>query len=190
MIPSVKTCFQLMDKYSMLENIRAHSIVVARIACLIAAGLRDSGLAISVEKTTAGALLHDIGKTASFSSGRDHSEIGSQICMESHADEIAEIVAEHVTLKSYNPNGRFSEKEIVYYADKRVNHDTIVSLEQRLAYILDRYGRNQDVIALRIRVNFETCKEVEAKLLGRLNIRPDALADLVKDVYIDERAVG
>ena len=53
MIPSIETCLYLMDKYEMLDNIKAHSMLVAKIARLISRGLRDSGLDISVEKTTA-----------------------------------------------------------------------------------------------------------------------------------------
>ena len=143
MIPNIKECLYLMDQYQMLQNIKAHSLVVARVAHLIARSLDDAGCMISIEKVTAGALMHDIGKTSSLESGRDHSEIGRQICLENSLDEIADIVGEHVRLKAYDLNDGFSEKEIVFYSDKRVNHDRIVSLEERLAYILERYrGRH------------------------------------------------
>ncbi len=168
-----------MEKYQVLENIKAHSIVVAKVAHLIARLLRDAGYDISVQKTTAGALMHDIGKTASLTSGRDHAELGRQICLQNGLDEIAGIVAEHVRLKNYNPDDDFSEKEIVYYADKRVNHDIIVSLEERLAYILERYSRNQERLDNLIRANFALCKKVEKKLFNELNFGPDSLAQLI-----------
>ena len=38
MIPSVEQCFELMKKYGMLDNIRAHSIVVEKVAAIIAGG--------------------------------------------------------------------------------------------------------------------------------------------------------
>ena len=41
MIPSVQQCFDLMAKYEMLENIKAHSIMVERIASLMARGLQE-----------------------------------------------------------------------------------------------------------------------------------------------------
>ena len=93
MIPSIKTCFYLMEKHQVLENITAHSVVVAKVAHLIARVLRGAGFDISVEKTTAGALMHDIGKTASLTSGQDHSELGRQICIRNNFHEIAGIVA-------------------------------------------------------------------------------------------------
>jgi len=173
-----------MDKYRMLENIKAHSIVVTKVAHLIALGLRDASLDISIEKVVAGALLHDIGKTPSLGTGQDHSEIGRQLCLENHLYETASIVAEHVRLKNYNLNGDYSEKEIVYYSDKRVNHDRIVRLEDRLTYILERYGKKQESICKAIRMNFELCKRVEKKLFKKLTFSPESLADLAENEEI------
>jgi putative nucleotidyltransferase with HDIG domain len=175
-----------MDKYRMLENIKVHSIVVARVAHLIARGLRDAGLDISIKKATAGALIHDIGKTASLNSSEDHSETGRRICLENDLHEIADIVGEHVILKDYKQNGKFSEKEIVYYSDKRVNHDRIVSLKERLAYIIERYGKKQAERHHAILMNFELCKKVEKKLFSKLTFSPKSLRDLAKDERIGE----
>ena len=179
MIPSVKECFKLMEKYGMLDNIRAHSVMVEKIAGIIARELRDVGIAISLEKITAGALLHDIGKTACLNTNVDHSAKGRDLCLQNHLYEIAEIVGEHVRLKNYQPNGVICEKEIVYYADKRVNHDVVVSLERRLKYLLGRYGKNKEHVCRRIRDNITMCKDVEHKLFTNLRLKPENLADRV-----------
>jgi putative nucleotidyltransferase with HDIG domain len=184
MIPSIETCLHLMNEYEMLGNIKDHSVVVARVAHLIARGLCDAGLNISVEKTTAGALIHDIGKTCSLYSGEDHSEIGEQICVKNNLHEIADIVAEHVRLRNYDLNGNCSEREIVYYADKRVNDDRIVDLEERLAYIIERYGRNHKELCRAIKKNFELCKKIEGKLFRKLDFTPNSLEHLAKDEKI------
>ena len=76
--------------------------------------------------------------------------------MKTILSEIADIVGEHVRLKNYELNGSYSEKEIVFYSDKRVNHDRIVSLEDRLAYILERYGKDNEERCRAIKTNFET----------------------------------
>ena len=179
-IPPIKTCLQLMERYGMLENIKEHSIVVAKVACLIARGLHKAGEDISITKTVAAALLHDIGKTESLKFGGDHSEIGRSICLENHLDEIADIVAEHVVLRDPSLEGDYSETEIIFYADKRVNHDQIVTLEERLAYILKRYGRNQADLCHAIRLNFELCSKVEKKLFMKLEFEPSSLADIIR----------
>jgi len=174
-----------MEKYQMLDNIKAHSLVVANVAHLLARSLLTAGILISIEKVIAGALLHDIGKTPSLKSGHDHSEIGRQICLENNLEEIADVVGEHVRLKNYKLNGSYSEKEIVFYSDKRVNHDRIVSLEDRLAYILERYGRDNEERCRAIKTNFERCKEVETKLFGKLNFNADRLAELARDEIVE-----
>jgi putative nucleotidyltransferase with HDIG domain len=178
MIPSIQTCFRLMDTYGMLDHIKAHSLVVTRVARLLVRSLNETGLQLSGEITVAGALLHDIGKTESLETGQDHAELGRQICLRHGFEEVAELVGEHVRLKTRNSRGCCSEKEIVYYADKRVNHDRIVSLDDRLEYIIERYGRNQDWIYRRIRENFQFCRRVEARLFDRLDFGPDAVPEL------------
>jgi len=170
-----------MDQYEMLEHIKAHSLMVAKVAHFLARTLLNAGIVISVKKTTIGALMHDIGKSPSLKSGQDHSELGRQICIENNLHEIADIVAEHVRLKNYDLNVGLSEKEIVFYADKRVNHDMIVDLDDRLAYILKRYGRNHKELHRAIKANFDLCKKVETKLFSRLSVHADWLAGLARD---------
>jgi putative nucleotidyltransferase with HDIG domain len=167
-----------MDDYRMLEHIKAHSVVVTRVARLLVRSLNEAGLALAEDKTVAAALLHDIGKTASLESGQDHSELGKRICLRHGFHEIAEMVGEHVRLNHYDLMAPPMEKEIVYYADKRVNHDVIVSLEERLEYILERYGGNQDWIRRRIHQNFEQCRRIEEKLFSGLNFGPETVAEL------------
>jgi uncharacterized protein len=179
-IPSIQACFQLMDRYKMLDHIREHSVMVARVARVIARSLKREGMAVSVSKTTVGALLHDIGKTASLTTGGDHAEMGRLICIENQLSEVADIVAEHVKIRHYRPETDLSEKEIVYYSDKRVNHDRIVSLDERLAYILERYGGNHVLVHQRIRDNFELCRRVEARLFALLDFAPDSLPRLAE----------
>ena len=184
MIPSIETCFQFMDRYGMLENIKDHSVVVAGAARLITRNLCGAGGPFSLKKVTAAALMHDIGKTFSLDSGEDHAELGRRICLQNDLVEIADIVGEHVLLKDYRPNGPLSEKEIVYYADKRVNHDRIVSLDERRAYILRRYGQDREDLCRGIRENFRICKEVEHRLFDRLDFFPESLSILAEEEEI------
>ena len=101
--------------------------------------------------------------------------------MKNHLDEIAPIVAGHVRLRNYTLNGDISEKEIVYYSDKRVNHDKIVNLDERLAYILGRYGRNQKDISKAIERNFSLCEQVQEKLFKKLKFSPESLSHMAEN---------
>ena len=180
MLPSIEKCFELMEKYRMPDNIKAHSIVVKEVAILLAMGLIEKSSKISLDKVIAGALMHDIGKALCLNSPYDHALIGMEICIQNGLDEIADIVEEHITLKSYDKYTPVSEKEIVYYADKRVNHDKIVSLEERLEYLIERYAKNLKELEKMIRHNFIKCREVETKLFSRLKFFPEDISDLVK----------
>lgn len=179
MVPSKNDCYEFMQKYEMLDNIRAHSVVVEKVAGIIAEDLRESGETVSLGITSAGALMHDIAKTSCLRSGEDHAALGKMICLENGLAEIAEIVGQHVRLKTYDPRGDISEKEIVYYADKRVNHDVVVSLEERLKYLLLRYGKGENHICLRIRRNFDMAREVEKKLFSKLTFSPEEVVNLI-----------
>ena len=131
----------------------------------------------------AGALLHDIAKTECLDGNCRHAERGREICEEHGYPEIGFIVGEHVILSSFTPEeykcGRFPAREIVYYADKRVKHHTIVSLSERLAYIIDRYSDGSRHINQRIQTNFNACLKLEKYLFTFLPFAPDELADHV-----------
>lgn len=188
-LPSINDCLDLMKQYHMLPNIMDHSIVVARVAEIITRGLITAGHNLSLEKVVVGALLHDIGKTACLDNDDDHAAKGHEICLSHDLESIADIVAEHVILKSYSPENSFSEKEIVYYSDKRVNHDQVVSLEKRLTYILERYGRNNEKRCQAIKRNYALCQDLEKRMFSDLSFEPVDVADLLvkQQTTIDAR---
>ena len=191
-IPDVYKCLGLMDRYQMLPNIKDHSIVVARVAEVITDGLISAGHELSMETVIAGALLHDIGKTACLDNDGDHAVKGYEICLEHNLHAIADIIAEHVILKTYAPEKDFTEKEIVYYADKRVNHNQVVSLQERLEYIIERYGMNNEARCRAIKKNYALCQDLEKRMFASLIFDPDNIFDLImiKHSVLDAEAKG
>lgn len=181
MIPSVETCYQLMDEYQMLDNIKAHSLVVASIAKLIAGNFVNPEKSLNLDLVVTASLLHDIAKTQCLDGRCEHAQVGKEICLTHDFQEIAEIVAEHVYIKS-NGSGLITEKEIVYYADKRVNHDQIVSLHERLDYILERYGGSNGLRHESIQKNFNKCLQLEKRIFAYLDFSPAEVADLVEEI--------
>jgi putative nucleotidyltransferase with HDIG domain len=183
-IPSITQCLELHDRYAMLGNIRAHSSVVARVAESLVDGLERAGKTPGPlpdrEEAVVGALLHDIAKTLCIKTGCRHAEIGQQICLELGYPELSEIVAEHVILKDFRADlyarGIFGAKEIVFYADKRVCHDQVVSLEGRLEYILGRYGDHNPAKEYLIHQNFKQTLDFEKYLFGFLDFLPTEIA--------------
>lgn len=183
-IPSLAQCLALMDRYAMLDNIRDHSLTVATVAESLLAGLGETmGNDINLpdpDLVRAGALLHDIAKTICLGNKCDHARTGRDICLELGYPAIGEIVREHVMLKDFSPDryimGNFLAKEIVYYADKRVRHDSVVSLDERLAYIIERYGNQDQLRHQQIEQNFQRCRTLEHHLFSHINFATDELA--------------
>ena len=68
---------------------------------------------------------------------------------------------------------------MVYYADKRVRHNEIVPLSQRLDYIIDKYSGGKAAVIQRIKDNFALCLELESYLFSFLAFEPADLADEV-----------
>ena len=180
-IPTVSQCLEFFDRYGMLDNIRAHSIMVARVAGALVEGLHRTGRAAEplpdLAEVTAAALLHDIAKTLCIQTSCHHAEVGRQICVELGYPEIGEIVAEHVVLNNFNAElyrrGVFGTKEIVFYADKRVRHDQVVVLADRLVYILERYGDGNPQKEKFIKMNFQRTVDLEAMLFSFLDFTPE-----------------
>ncbi len=172
MIPAPADCLRLMDHYRMLENIRAHSLLVARVADCLA-----GEVGIEAPLAVAGALMHDIAKTICLNTDQDHARMGRDICLAHGFDELAPLVAQHVRLDEASyPQTPLSAKEIVYYADKRVNHDRIVPLATRLDYILERYGKSDPARHQAIRRNFARCQALEAEIFRGLDFGPEEVA--------------
>ncbi len=196
-IPDTATCIRLMDEYGMLDNIRHHSLVVARIADALIVELLDDPAGSSRPERAlvlAGALLHDIAKTPCLDDNSDHAAAGGDICRKHGYPEVAEIVEQHVILKDHDldryNSGRFTAMEIVYYADKRVRHDQVVSLDERLDYIIDHYGNGDPERHRLIRENFKRCRELEQALFRVLPFTADSLEHRVRFPQLPDKMLN
>ena len=167
-IPSREECNELMVRHSMRPNIVEHSIQVMNVSLAITDNLKN-GVAVNRELVIAAALLHDITKTSSLKTNERHDITGGDLLREMGFTSIAEIVEQHVVFQNFNLQGGLEEREIVYYADKRVNHDKIVTIEERVHYLLQRYG-NTEEIRSRILRNKNLVLAVERKIASFMNI--------------------
>ncbi len=177
-LPSYNQCLQLMDAHGMLPNIREHSFAVMQVARVLGDALADAGVDLSLPLVAAGALLHDLGKTACLGTLNNHAEYGAGILEDLGYPHVAQVVREHVHLFTDITYSRpLREAELVNYADKRVLHDEVVILAARFADLRVRYGRTPEALA-RIKATEARSRTLEEKIFASLVFTPSNLLHL------------
>jgi uncharacterized protein len=176
-IPNKEECLRLMEQYGMLENIIHHSLKVAKLALFLSLELNKKGQRIDLGLVEAASLLHDLTKTECLKTKEDHAQTGSQVLKGMGYERVGEVVAEHIQLSKVKDPSWISEKEVVNYADKRVQHDRIVSLQERFADLKDRYGKGKIAYQQMEKLEKDTL-EIEKKIFSILEINPEDLQHL------------
>ena len=177
-LPSKEHCYQLMCDMQMLDHIVIHSLQVCRVATFLTDFLNRERLNLDVKLIRAAALLHDITKTRSFKTKEDHALSGGQYLSDLGYPEVGNLVRQHVRLDEYADGEAVREVEIINYADKRVLHDEIVSLDQRLNYILERYAKKEEHRE-RIHILWQKTKKLEKRIFSDLSFAPAELMQLL-----------
>lgn len=167
-IPTEEECHELMARHFMLPNIVEHSLQVMRVSLAITDNLKEN-VSLNRDLVIAGSLLHDITKTRSLQTKERHDVSGGTLLRKLGYPDIAEIVEQHVIIHDLDLDGKIEEKEIIYYADKRVMHDTIVTLEERVHDLIQRYGAKEETRDLILK-NREQVLAVERKIAGFMKI--------------------
>jgi uncharacterized protein len=171
-IPSHQQCQALMEIHAMLPNIREHSFRVMQVACFLGEALTAAGVDLHLPLVKVGALLHDLGKTPCLGTLENHAELGAGILEELGYPQVAQVVREHVHLDATILDPRpLREAEVVNYADKRVLHNAVVTLEARFADLKVRYGRTPEALA-RIQATQARSLILEEKLFAPLRLSP------------------
>jgi uncharacterized protein len=175
--PSREKCLRLMDQHGMLGNIVSHSLEVTRVALFLCEELNKRGQRIDPDQVEAASLLHDLAKTECLSTKEDHAQQGYELLKKMGYDRIGQVVAQHIQIwKEGNPSC-VSEEEVVNYADKRVCHDRIVSLETRFQDLKNRYGKGRTSLG-QLKELEEATREIERKIFSILQRDPNDLEHL------------
>jgi uncharacterized protein len=175
--PSREKCLRLMDQHGMLGNIVSHSLEVTRVALFLCEELNKRGQRIDPDQVEAASLLHDLAKTECLSTKEDHAQQGYELLKKMGYGRIGQVVAQHIQIwKEGNPSC-VSEEELVNYADKRVCHDRIVSLETRFQDLKNRYGKGRTSLG-QLKKLEEATVEIERKIFSILQRDPNDLEPL------------
>ncbi len=175
-IPARQECLRMLKAMAMPLHIQNHSRMVCRVALFLCDGLAGSGVVVNRDLVRAAALLHDITKPRSFTTGENHALTGGQYLSRLGFPEVGEIVRQHVILDSYFAGKLPNEAELVNYSDKRVLHDSIVSLDDRMDYIVKRYATTA-ALQRKARRVWRDSLALEKRIFSYLPIEPDQLSE-------------
>lgn len=143
-IPYDEGCFLLWDNYGMFNNIREHSMIVANFAEALAYQAIKIGYTNYIKSCRAGGLLHDIAKSYTVQYGGNHAQLGAAWVLSATGSyRLAQVVLNHVQWKWNLPTCLVHPLFLVLYSDKRVQHNTPVSLEERYSDLIMRYGKTK-----------------------------------------------
>jgi len=139
------------------SKIIEHSKAVCKVAEKAANGLIKKGIKLNKKLVIAAALLHDIERAKP-----NHVIKGSRLLKSMGFSEVAEVVKKHSLYKLEVKNRQPStwEEKIVFYADKRVKANKIVSLKERFDSLEKAYKVN-------LSKEFKFTKNIEKELLGK-----------------------
>lgn len=126
-IPDDAECLRLLDALGAGSKITAHCLATAEVAWRLALALNNLGAGLDAPLIRAAALLHDLAK-----GWPNHAREGARILEELGLPRVAAAMASHPDFEAPD-NAPLSEAELVYLADKLVQGDRIVSLEERFS---------------------------------------------------------
>ena len=137
--PDEEKCLQILKKHEVPQNIVDHSLKVKEVAINIAESLSKAGEDIDQNLVLSSALLHDIAKYKCLDKDKHHVGEGARILKEEGFEKIAKIVSKHGLTAVFEKKFQSWEEKVIYYADKRVKEDKVVSLEERIEDLKERY---------------------------------------------------
>src|SRR3989338_167483 len=157
-IPTKEECLKILKESSVPDNIIAHLKAVCEFSMKIVDILETKGINVNRDLVAAAALLHDIKKLAPG----NHVIEGFEFVKSLGYPEVALIIKKHglADLKDEGCVPKTWEEKIVFYADKRIKNDKVVSVDERFSYIKQKY-KKEDVER---ELNFT--KQVEKELIG------------------------
>lgn len=162
------------------ENIIRHMTKVAAI-CLFLSEKLNIG---SNKELLIAALCHDVMKL----NAADHEEAAGQYFQDRGFDEIAAIIRKHkytsLIEKDKIKIPTSLKEKILYYADKRVLHDQLVTVDERLCDGRVRYAATHSELRQSDLEVEKKLKELEIEIFEKAGVSPEVITDETIDPYI------
>lgn len=214
-LPTRKECFDILAQYNVPRHIVGHCEVAAKLAGFIAQTLKEKGTDIDIDLVDRACLLHDVMRVCDFTeSGFEkflqslsednkikwkdlHSKYKDTVHEKAAYDilkqqypVLASVVKKHryMSLLSREDKPATWEEKIVYYADKRVMHEKIVSLKERLEEGHKRNAHQHGTETLS-RINTAMVDPMIYKLEDEISEKAGMDISTITEKYIDSQQI-
>lgn len=204
---------KLIVQYRVPVHVQKHMKKVAAVALYLGQKIRQAGEVVDLITLRQAALLHDILKICDFKSMNfdrfeqnvtaedihfwtalnkscshiGHTEAGYNILKELGEDTIAVIVRRHRfdSLTDERDKPDTWEEKLLYYADKRVRHDQITSIAERLADGRRRYFPD-GVLPENDHLVEKALYVLQDKICGKAGIKPEDITEQSVEIYLEK----
>ena len=133
-LPGEGQCLELLRDHGASAALVAHSEAVASVAAALAAALNDRGQYLCVPLVVSAALLHDVARARP-----QHADAGADELTRLGYPRLAPLVRRHMSLGDL-AGEELDEAHVVYLADKLVQGDRLVSVDERFATRLAQFA--------------------------------------------------
>src|SRR3989338_2796142 len=157
-IPTKEECLKILKDNNVPDNIIAHTKKVCEFSLKVCGVLEERGIKVNRKLVAAAALLHDIKKLKPG----DHEIEGANYISSLGYPEVGNLIKKHGLKHSFTDEfiPKTWEEKIIFYSDKRVKNDKVVSIDERFEYIKQTYKRED------VEKEIKFTKEIEKELLG------------------------
>jgi putative nucleotidyltransferase with HDIG domain len=196
----------LLSRYHVPVHVLSHMVKVTSLAIFLGEKIKKNGKNVNINLTRQAGLLHDILKVGDFRNldpagfnqkvtkkdlqtwqsiirkyhKQGHVEAGNQLLAGLGEEKIAAIIKKHrlgcVVAPNLNQRPVTIEEKLIYYADKRVTHDKIVTLKDRLVDLSQRYSKAQ--LDEQTEKMYKAIYRLEKEICNAAKVQPDKITDL------------
>ena len=212
-LPTRRDCLNLLREYAVPSHIVEHSLAAAKLAVFLAKRLKEKGIAIDIELVERACLLHDMVRAGDFQESVYRKfenniteqqkakwqqlrakykaiphEYAAYDILKDKYPELALTVKKHryMAVLDEEEKPKTWEEKLVYYADKRVMHEKIVPLKERLA---EGHKRNTHLHGSEAQSKINTAKVdpliyiLEKEIFEKIELDPSEVTDEFIDMH-------
>jgi uncharacterized protein len=218
-LPTHSKCLQIIRDCRVPRHIIKHSEAVAKLAVFLAEKLKEKGIEVNVDLVHRASLLHDVLRVCDMKES-DYSRFEQNVTEKDrahwrhlkvkynnncHEDATYELLRKDypelaLTIKKHRYLAILDEKEkpstweekIVYYADKRVMHETVVLLKERLEEAHERHARQHERTArdeINITKTDRQIYELEKEIFYEIDLNPAEITQELIDSNSEEKTI-